>query len=46
MAMVATVAPGMSTEALREEVLRLEEELKLRQWQEQQVAISDGCAAL
>lgn len=44
--MVAAAAPKMSTESLREEVLRLEEELKLRQWQEQQLAVSDGCTAL
>lgn len=33
----------MTTLSLRQEVLRLEEELKVRQWHEQQLAIADGC---
>ncbi len=33
----------MTTVALRQEVLRLEEELKMRQWHEHQLAIADGC---
>ena len=39
--MVDIARPSNSL-ALREEVLRLEEELKIRQWQEQQLAIADG----
>ena len=37
------IARPSNTLGLREEVLRLEEELKIRQWQEQQLAIADGC---
>lgn len=37
------VARPTTTVALREEVLRLEEQLKIRQWHEQQLAIADGC---
>jgi hypothetical protein len=40
--MVDIVRPS-NTLGLREEVLRLGEELKIRQWQEQQLAIADGC---
>lgn len=39
------VARPMTTVALREEVIRLEEELKIRQWHDQQLAIADGCEA-
>ena len=39
--MVDIARPSNSL-ALREQVLRLEEELKIRQWQEQQLAIADG----
>lgn len=39
--MVDIARPSNSL-ALREELLRLEEELKIRQWQEQQLAIADG----
>jgi hypothetical protein len=36
------VARPSNTVAIREEVLRLEAELKIRQWHEQQLAIADG----
>ncbi len=45
MAMVEAL-PALSTAALREEVMRLEQELKFQHWHEQQLAISDGCALL
>ena len=45
MAIVAAAAAPLSTAALRDEVLRLEEDIKLRHWQEQQLSISDGCVA-
>ena len=36
------VARPLDTTDLRREVLRLEEELRIRQWHEQQLAIADG----